>query len=188
MLTVQYFGEVSVPLLSPSLCSHLTFCKVLWSVDFNFKHSIYFDCGYLLWSVKSFLFFFVCLFNAFIRFPLKKPLGLGFPHWWCLRLTPSSKKKTFLWQGLSPYRLYDYAADLWTQQRLVCTTRLYHPLLWLPSLASELQCALGPNVAFFTWTLKSLEFKDSCLQRSLLVSQATCQKKTCILNTLWSSG
>ena len=60
---------------SPTLCLVLTSCKALWSVDLNFKHGIYFDCGNLLCSVKKSSSF---LFNAFISFPWNNLLGFGF--------------------------------------------------------------------------------------------------------------
>lgn len=164
--TVQYSGKSSVPLPSPS-GSCLTFCKVLWSVDFNFKHS----SSLWLWVFavfsKTTFFFFSMLLYHFLSIIYVALVFLTDDVWGFTGIgTPNSKEKTVLWEGLSPLTIQtlgQLSAPPLSRRVKAAKDSAYNLILPTPPLscpvASKLQCALGPNVAFSTWTLKSLEFR-----------------------------
>lgn len=181
------FWRVFCAFPSPILCLVLTFCKVLWSVDFNFKHSIYFCYEYLLCSVESLFFFFgLTLLYYFLWISY---WVLVFSHWYVLGFistgTPNWEAKTILWQV--SLTIIDFMIALCSPPSRCLKSsskwRCTDQILSTPHLsASKLPCASGTYCCFLTWTLKSLEFRDSCFQRSLLVSHHMSKEK-CILNT-----
>lgn len=164
--TIWHPRRFPVPPTHPSLGSCWPFCKVLWSVDFNFKHNIYFDCGYLLWSGKVFFFF----LHAFKSLSLNKPLSFGFRLLVCLRCCLyrdlNCKGETVLWQdSLVVETLGRFRSPAGSEDSTGSD-----PIS--PSLACclKITMCLRAHRCFFYMAQQCLVFTDTGSQKGLLIS------------------